>query len=213
VLQGDARQLRYAFRSGVGAVHPRLAAVIEHADRARAELFAAVDAIPEPLREARPTMEKWSAAEILEHLARVERGIAKLVALKVGELQANPNASRESDQMVPINAEKFAGIVDRARGRLEAPERTQPQGELSAESARRALIETRGILLDQLHAADGLALSSVVHPHPFFGPLDLYEWVYFVGGHELRHAAQVRELSGYFETTEATETTGTSKTT
>jgi hypothetical protein len=185
-------------------VHPRLAAVIEYADRARAELLAAIDAIPEPLREARPTLEKWSAAEILEHLARVERGIAKLVALKVSELQAKASPARESDTIVPIDVAKFSAIVDRGASYMDAPERTQPQGELSAESARRALIETRGILLHQLHAADGLALSSVVHPHPLLGPLDVYEWVYFVGGHELRHAAQVRELSTHFETTETT---------
>jgi DinB superfamily len=173
--------------------------VIEHADRARAELFAAVDAIPEPLREARPTLEQWSAAEVLEHLARVEKGIAKLVALKVGEMQAMADAPRESPEMVPVDLTKFTQFEDRATKR-EAPERVRPSGEISAEAARAAMVETRGIMLDQLHAADGLALSQAIHQHPFLGALDLYEWVYFVGGHELRHVQQVRDIATHFAT-------------
>ena len=181
-------------------MHPRLAAVIAFADSARTELLAAVDAIPEPLREARPTEDAWSAAEVLEHLSRVERGIAKLVALKLGEMQSLPSPPREADEMIGVDLAKFAILPNRDM-KIEAPDRVAPQGELSADAARAALTETRGVLLDQLHAGDGLALSSIVHPHPFLGELDLYEWVHFVGAHEARHTAQVRELAEHFATT------------
>jgi hypothetical protein len=181
-------------------MHPRLAAVIAHADNARTELLAAVDAIPEPLREARPTENAWSVAEILEHLSRVEKGIAKLVALKVGEMQTMPEPPREAPEMVPLALEKFDHLTDRGFY-IEAPERVLPKGEMSAEAARAVLLETRGILLDQLHASDGLALSGVLHPHPAFGPLNLYEWVYFIGGHEQRHTEQVREVAAHFAAT------------
>lgn len=180
-------------------MHPRLAAVISYADESRTALLAAVDEIPEPLREARPTEEAWSAAEILEHLFRVEKGIAKLVALKIGEMQASPEPPRESPDMVAVDSARFAVVQDRGVP-LSAPDRVAPQGELSAESARASLLETRGILLDQLHAGDGLALSTLVHPHPFLGELDLYEWVHFVASHEARHIAQVRELASHFAT-------------
>lgn len=178
-------------------MHPRLAAVIEHADASRAELLAAIDAIPVELREARPSEQSWSAAEVLEHLARVEKGVAKLVALKVGELQSTPEPPRETPEMVAITDARFGVLANRAN-RIEAPDRVVPEGEMSAESARAALMETRGILLDQLHAGDGLAYSTVIHPHPFLGSLDLYEWVYFIGAHERRHAEQVRELAAHF---------------
>ncbi len=182
-------------------MHPRLAAVIEHADAARAELLAAVDAIPEELREARPSEQSWSAAEVLEHLVRVEKGVAKLMALKIGELQASPEPPHETADMVAITDARFGVLANRAN-RIEAPDRVVPEGEMSAESARMALMETRGILLDQLHAGDGLAYSTVLHPHPFLGTLDLYEWVYFVGAHERRHAEQVRELAAHFAATD-----------
>jgi DinB superfamily len=181
-------------------MHPRLAAVISYADQARAELLAAVDEIPEPLREARPTEEAWSVAEILEHLSRVERGIAKLVALKVGEMQTMAEPPRESPEMLDVDDARFV-LVQNRNIRRDAPDRVAPRGELSAEAARAALLETRGVLLDQLHAADGLALSTILHPHPFLGELNVYEWVHFVAGHEQRHLAQVRELGRHFDAT------------
>lgn len=178
-------------------MHPRLAAVVEYADGARTELLAAVDAIPQPLREARPTEDGWSVAEVLEHLSRVEKGIAKLVALKVGELQMQPEPPLEAPGMLPVDPDKFEKVVIPVL-RLDAPERVTPLGEMSSEEARAALLETRGVMLDQLHAGDGLAYSSVLHPHPFLGELDLYEWVYFVGAHERRHLAQIQAVAAHF---------------
>jgi DinB superfamily len=178
-------------------MHPRLAAVVAFADETRTELLAEVDAIPLPLREARPTEQGWSVAEVLEHLSRVEKGIAKLVALKVGEMQMQPAPLQEDAEMVPVDAAKFDIVVARST-LLTAPDRVAPVGEMSAEDARTALLETRGVLLDQLHAGDGLAYSSVRHPHPFLGELDLYEWVYFIAAHERRHLVQVRAIAAHF---------------
>ncbi len=178
-------------------MHPRLAAVVAFADDTRTELLAAVDAIPLPLREARPTEQGWSVAEVLEHLSRVEKGIAKLVALKVGEMQMQPEPPREGAEMVPVDPAKF-DLVKTPSVRLTAPDRVAPLGEMSAEDARTALLETRGVLLDQLHAGDGLAYSGVRHPHPFLGELDLYEWVYFIAAHERRHLAQIRAVAAHF---------------
>jgi DinB superfamily len=178
-------------------MHPRLTAAIEHADHARLVLLSALDAIPVPLQEARPSEEAWSAAEVIEHLARVERGISKLHAMKVAELQAMPVIPREMVGAEPMNIEKFATVPDRGT-RLDAPERTRPTGELSASEARTMLLEVRRAHLEQLRESDGLALSAVTHPHPYFGALDMYEWVYFIGSHELRHAEQLRDLAAHF---------------
>jgi hypothetical protein len=182
---------------GGDGMHPRLAAVVEFADRARTELLVTVDAVPEPLREARPSEAAWSVAEILEHLMMVERSVAKLVALKGGELQSQAQPPREAPEMVPVDLSRF--MTDRST-RIDAPERVVPRGELSAAESLAALLQTRGMLLDQLHTVDGLALSAVSHPHPLFGPLDLYEWIQMIGWHELRHAEQIREVAAQLDT-------------
>jgi hypothetical protein len=53
---------------------------------------------------------------------------------------------------------------------------------------------TRRATREVLCGADGLALEQVHRPHVFFGPLNLYEWIGFLGGHAARHAAQIREI-------------------
>lgn len=182
-------------------MHPRLADVIAYADAARVELLIAVDAIPDELREARPSESSWSAAEVLEHLVRVETGVAKLMALKIGELQASPEPPQEAPAMVAVTTTRFDVVANRGIT-IDAPERVVPSGEMSADAARAALHQSRGVLLDQLHAGDGLALSEVLHPHPFIGTLNLYEWVYFVGAHERRHTQQLRLIAAEFASTD-----------
>ena len=175
-------------------MHSRLAAVIEYADSARTELIATVDAVPETLREARPSEDAWSVAEILEHLMRVEKSVAKLIAMKAAELQSQGEPSREAAELAALDVARFAGMPNRELKRA-APERTLPRGELSAAEALDGLTQSHQQLLAQLHAADGLALSTASHPHPLLGMLDMYEWVWANGAHELRHAAQIREVA------------------
>ena len=175
-------------------MHPRLAAVIDYSDRARTELIATVDAVPEPLREARPSEAAWSVAEILEHLMRVEKGVARLVAMKAAEMQSLNEPPREVADLAELDVSKFAQMPDRSI-KIVAPERVAPLGEISAAEALDGLAQAHVSLIEQLHAADGLALSTAHHPHPVFGVLNLYEWVWATGAHELRHAAQIREVA------------------
>src|SRR5688500_2359225 len=61
-------------------MHARLAEIVEYLDGCRAALLAAVDAIPPDQRDRRPSPERWSVGEILDHLYMVEAGSAKLIA-------------------------------------------------------------------------------------------------------------------------------------
>jgi hypothetical protein len=83
-------------------------------------------------------------------------------------------------------------LLDRAE-RLVARETALPSGRVSAEEAWHQLRSTRRALRATIRGADGLALSELVLPHPRLGPLNVYQWLVFVGAHEGRHTAQVRE--------------------
>src|SRR5688572_32743529 len=54
--------------------------LIAHLHQNRATLRQAVDSIPASLRERRPGADRWSVAEVLEHLAIVEKRLAKRMA-------------------------------------------------------------------------------------------------------------------------------------
>ena len=48
--------------------------------------------------------------------------------------------------------------------------------------------------------ADGKDLRPVRQAHFLFGELDFYQWVAFVGFHERRHTAQLREIAAALAT-------------
>jgi hypothetical protein len=64
-------------------MHPRLAELVDYATAQRTALLGAVSAVPEPLRDERIHTDTWSIAEVLEHLHRVENGIARLLVLTI----------------------------------------------------------------------------------------------------------------------------------
>ncbi|MEP6705962.1 MAG: hypothetical protein ABJC05_00505, partial [Pyrinomonadaceae bacterium] len=74
-------------------------------------------------------------------------------------------------------------------------EEVRPQGDIDARSAWATLQQSRETLRAAFLAGDGLALSQVIQPHPVLGPINLYQWMLFVGSHEMRHTAQVIEIA------------------
>ena len=49
-------------------MHPHLDAALSRLDESRAALRAAVEAVPAALRTRKPAQDRWSVAEVLEHL-------------------------------------------------------------------------------------------------------------------------------------------------
>ena len=50
-------------------MHPRIKELVEALDSRRAELTRAVNDLPTSARNRRPLEDRWSVAEVLEHLA------------------------------------------------------------------------------------------------------------------------------------------------
>ena len=174
-------------------MHPRVAELLTYARLQRVALFDAVCLIPEPLRDRRADAETWSAAEVLEHLHRVENGIARLLSRSLERAKADGLESESEVGSVMASLDALR-VTDRSR-RISAPEPVMPRGELSSAQAMVALTESRQALISALREADGLALGQVTRAHPTLGPLNLYQWVLFVGQHEARHVGQLQDIA------------------
>ncbi len=87
---------------------------------------------------------------------------------------------------------------------MTAPEETVPPSDVSAATAWKSLEESRRALREAVISGDGLALSEVKYPHPVLGEINLYQWILFVGSHEVRHTAQIREIAEQFTTASTT---------
>jgi hypothetical protein len=181
------------------AVNPRVAELVDYVVRQRGVLLAAVSAVPEAQRDRRVTSDAWSVAGVLEHLHRVESGIARLLARSVERARAS-GVGAESEMSSLLGSLDSFGLTQRDR-RMEAPGPVLPRGEYNASQALTALAASRTALLAAVGEGDGLALSEITYPHPLLGVLNLYQWVLFVGQHEARHAAQIAEIGRALEGT------------
>lgn len=173
-------------------MHPRLSEVAQYVADQRRALLAAADPLPGPLWTVRPAGDRWSVADVLEHLHRVERGSAKLIALRVAQAR-EAGHPRETETGSVMESLAHARLTDRSRP-IAAPERVAPEGGWSREAVLAALAESRAVLDAAVAAADGLALGTLRHEHPRLGDIDLYQWLLFIGQHEARHVAQVAEI-------------------
>jgi hypothetical protein len=173
-------------------MHTRTRELLDYLDQQRAVLRAAFDAIPAPLRDRAPADGRWSTGAIIEHLALVEARVSARLSPLISEARVGGLGAETSLEPV-LPTINVGQVVDRST-RLTAPEATQPIG-LSADAAWTALQDAGQGVRDLVSACDGLALATVSMPHPVFGPSSAYHWFAFVGAHEARHAAQIREIA------------------
>jgi uncharacterized damage-inducible protein DinB len=174
-------------------MHPRLEEVLSYLDSERAALRDAVELLPAELRDQQPGPDRWSVAQVLQHLVMIEKRIAMGMTKWVGDASAG-GLGPEADTSSVLKSLDLALIADRSN-RRNAPEEVRPAGDLDAASAWAALEKTRAALRAAVLPGDGLALSEVIQPHPVLGPINIYQWLLFVGSHEARHTGQVGEIA------------------
>jgi len=172
-------------------MHPRIAELFEHLDRETVTLDAAVQSVPVKLRSTQPAPDRWSVAQVLQHLITVERRITGLVTLQIAGAKST-SIGKETDGssiLATMDANRF---IDRTTKLVFGGE--QPSPSVDAETGRRGLDAARAEFKAAVLQGDGLDLSGISAPHRAFGPLTMYEWIALVGWHMTRHADQIREI-------------------
>jgi hypothetical protein len=173
-------------------MHPRLAELTDVLAERRATLLAAVDAVPAAARERRPARDVWSVAELLDHLARVEGGTARLLAKRIARARESGVGPDPATDSVRRRLDRF-DVAGSPVPRV-APEFVLPGEGVTTADALAALRTSRDALLATIRDADGVDLGQVHASHPALGELDGYEWLLFIGEHELRHARQLATI-------------------
>ena len=174
-------------------MHERTAEVLSALDRSRDALSSAILRVPSTLRETAPAPGRWSAAQVVQHLAIVETRIVGVMQKIIGSAKASGLAAESSSESVWGELD-WTRITDRSVPRA-ASEANTPAADSDFTHASVTLWQQRALIRTLLQEADGLALSTVVSAHPVMGELNMYQWALFVATHESRHAAQVSEIA------------------
>lgn len=164
----------------------------------RAALAAAVARVPVSLQTRPPAPGHWSVVQVLEHLTRVEVGVARLLVKRGRPGESGPLPEGLGLADLRLTPERIARLRSRVDP-IEAPERVRPPGTAEPAAAWQALEAGRAELLRAFAAADPDALDLAVHEHAVLGPLVLRDWVAFVAHHEARHCSQVMQIAHAME--------------
>jgi len=173
-------------------MHPRIQELTAYLNTGRASLRESVEAVPASMRNAAPGDNRWSVAQVLEHLTIVENRFTKILRDKLASARAG-GLGPETDTSSVLGSWDVAKMLDRSEKR-EAPEAVRPQG-IDWNTALAQLDDARKEFLGVYQSGDGLALGTVIHSHPRFGDLNMYQWAVWVGSHEARHTEQIHEIA------------------
>ena len=138
--------------------------------------------------------ERWSAAEILEHLVLAETGGANFVwRASTAYREGAPLWTGDS----PNRGQSIEEVVERTWEPKEtAPESATPRMGGPVQYWAAALAACQPVL-DRLGSElEGLDLSAVVYPHFLSGPLDARQRLEFLRFHLDRHLPQIEALKG-----------------
>jgi hypothetical protein len=156
-------------------------AVIRALEANLATLEALVAALPDEGATGRADG-GWTPRDIVEHLVAVEGSVHRVIR-KALTLPPSERRTRERDAMI-------AGLATLPR-KVQAPEIVAPSGRFA--SAAEAMVALREARAHTIHLARTVpAPWDAQHlPHPFFGELDIGQWLLMAATHGDRHARQI----------------------
>lgn len=173
-------------------MHNALAEVAADIDRTRDRLHAVSRDLTQEQLDFRPHPDAWSIGENLDHLARVEAGVARVLHKMTAEVAATGDHAAPDLPSQLGSLDRFP-ILDRTT-RRRAPDMVAPRHGVEKEVLRRDLDGSRRHLREALSALALYDLNPHTFPHPLLGALNLYQWTLFVGRHEQRHLEQIDDV-------------------
>jgi uncharacterized damage-inducible protein DinB len=168
-----------------------VAEIYDDIDGTRAALLRAVENLSADEQTFRPAPERWSVADVVEHLSIVGGNVARLVGSLLRKAEESGRGRASGAAFAPVSVADF---VEQFRAqKLNAPEGVRPAGLPLSDSLSR-LRDSRAALHELRPRVENADCTALRFPHPVWGPINLYQWLLFVGAHEARHLAQINAL-------------------
>lgn len=136
----------------------------------------------------KPAPDKWSIAEVTEHIAAAEDFLRARIVEKVMVGPARPAGENvaEIDELV------LKMVPDRSHP-AQAPDPLKPTNRFgSPEASLKHFTDARAATEDYLNKTQDLRDHAT--DSPFGKKLDGYEWILFIAAHSERHTKQIQEV-------------------
>jgi hypothetical protein len=163
---------------------------VEYLRQTQKDFLAATEGLSDAQWKFKAAPDRWSIAEVSEHIAVTEEMIWKLVSEKIMKSPATPEKAAEAKGKDEIILTK---IPDRSR-KAQAPEQLRPTGRWATRAALVKDFETvrSGEITYVMETKEDL--RNHFDEHPFLKTMDAYQYLIFNGAHCKRHTAQILEV-------------------
>ena len=159
---------------------------VKHLEQSRSYLVGATAGLSKKQWNFKASPDRWSPAEIVEHLALSEDFLMGLIKDRV----LKSPASNEPRDLRALDDKVLALVADRTFT-AKAPETVAPAGKFaSPQKALQALLERRARTLEFLKNTPDLRAHAADSP---LGKMDAYQWLLFISAHTERHTKQLLE--------------------
>jgi len=156
-------------------------------ERTRAGVVEATRGLSEAQWKFKPGPDRWSLAEIMEHIAISEDFLLENTSQKVMQAMAG----KEDRDYKAIDKLVLNTLVDRSR-KAQAPAPVAPASRWSGPESLEHFLKSRARTMEFLRSTPGLRDHVV---DSWLGkPLDAYQWLLYTSAHSERHTKQMLEV-------------------
>jgi hypothetical protein len=163
---------------------------LQYLESTKKGVLEATKGLSEAQWNFKPAPERWSVAEVMEHLAAAEDLLRGMTQEQVMKTPAIP--ARDPAELKKIDESVIAMVPDRSH-KADAPEPLRPTNRFgSPAEAQKHFLESRATTEEYLKSTPDLRAHAVDSPMGM--KLDGYEWVLLIAGHSERHTKQMLEV-------------------
>lgn len=159
-------------------------------EETRKNFLDAVKDLSEAQWKFKAAPDRWSVAEVAEHIAVSEETLMGLVTERIMKSPATPEKKETAKGK---DAQLRNQVVDRST-KVQAPEMLKPTNRWATQGDLvKAFNASRDKTINYIKTSQE-DLRSHFGPHPILKDLDAYQWITLIAAHSARHTDQIKEV-------------------
>jgi hypothetical protein len=163
---------------------------IKQFETTRDNFLKSISGLSEKQWAFKPAPDRWSVAEVAEHITVSESTLGGLVQNKIMQ---SPAAPEKREQVKGKDELILTKVPDRSH-KAQAPEFLRPTGRWATEAELiKAFDDARAANIHYIDTTND-DLRDHFFDHPAFGTLDGYQWLLLISAHSARHTEQIEEV-------------------
>ena len=161
---------------------------LQYLETTKKNIVDATRGLSEAQWNFKPSVFKWSVAQVMEHIAASEDLLRQMA-----EGQIKQQSPSVPDRDLKKTDDKVLEVIpDRSR-KFQAPEQLRPRNQFgSPEAALKHFIDSRAKTVELLKTTPDL--RAHVADSGLLGKIDAYERILFIAAHSERHTKQLLEV-------------------